>query len=254
MRRYAAALVALGLVSLNARDVAAQDPGEAAAANAVWFTPVGSFAPTSYAKGWDAKGKMALAGEIGILSPSVGDGNTAIGVTGAMKAGAKGIFSATAGYTMTGGTDTDDGFMLGGDYSAALWSNTGGLALNFRGAAGFASVGDASFLSLVGGAPITWSKALGASSSYRAVPQAASQGGVFAVSVMPGFAWGRMSADVPSLGSVSENGTVPMIGLGADLRMANGWSFGAGYNHVVIDDAAKVFSFRVGMPFGGAAR
>ena len=255
MRRIAAGLVVLGLVSLNARDVAAQDPGEAAAAGAVWTTPVGSFAPTSYAKGWDAKGKSAIAGEIGINSPKTGDGATSLGATYAMKAGAKGIFSATAGYIMTGGTDTDDGFMLGGDYQANLWSNTSGLGLNFRGAAGWSSIGDVSNISLVGGVPLTWSKVLGAS-GYRTIPQggASSSGGVFAVTVMPGFAWGKMSADIPTLGSVSENGTVPMVGLGADLRMANGWSFGAGYNHVIIDDANKAFSFRVGMPFGGAAK
>ena len=127
MRRSAAALLFVSLVTLTNRDAAAQPSAQdVAGALGIMGTPAGTFTPVILNSGWDAKGKFGLAGRYGMNSPKVGDANNSIGVTGSMGAGSNAIVSGTLGYTMVGcpsGATCDNGIQVGGDILSSLWSS-----------------------------------------------------------------------------------------------------------------------------------
>jgi hypothetical protein len=251
MRRFTAALLVLGLVSVTTRDAAAQPSDkDIAAAAAIAYTPVGAFTPFALNKGWDANGKFGLAGRYGMLSPKVGDSDNSIGATGSMGVGTNAVVSGTLGYTMVGcpsGTTCENGMLLGADILSSLWSSaTNAMHVKFQGSLGWSSFGDAgSFLSAVVGAPLVW-----VVDQSRAAKGTNGRASLF---LQPGFGWGRMSQDTP-VGSQSESGTRPLISAGGQYVMSSGMGIHVGYTRVIIEDAANVFGLGVTWNFGGAAK
>jgi hypothetical protein len=257
MRRFSAALLVLGLASLNTRDAAAQPSSQdIAAAGAIALTPVGTFAHHVMTKGWDAKGKYGLAGRYGMLSPKTGESNSSIGATGSMGLGMNAIVSGTLGYTLVGcptGATCDNGILVGADVLSSLWNSTGTSAntmhLKLQGSLGYSAFGDGNALSAVVGVPFVWVMHQGGGSGSRAVPQARSSGnGRFSLFASPGFGWGRMDN-----GSANESGTRPIVSAGGEYVTANGMGFHIGYTHIVIEDAAKIFGLGMTFNFGGPA-
>jgi hypothetical protein len=231
MRRFPAALLVLTLVAVNSRDAAAQPTAQdAAAAVALTFTPVGTFTPIMMQR--DAvKGFTTVAGRFGMYSPSAGDGNTSLGASGFFRAGSNALISGTLGYTMVGcpSGDCDNGMLLGADMLSQLWTSAGNtgtnFSLNFHGAAGFSSFGDASFTSLALGAPLSMSmeQASKARLSFH---------------VTPGFGWGRMAVDVSGT-SMSESGTRPMFSLGGAWVAPAGWGVHVGFQQIMIENGGN---------------
>ena len=249
MRRSAAALLFVSLVTLTNRDAAAQPSAQdVAAANAIATTPAGTFTPLILNEGWDASGKFGLAGRYGMMSPKTGESNNSIGVTGSMGAGTNAIVSGTLGYTLVGcptGATCDNGIQLGGDILSSLWSSkTDAMHLKFQGSLGWSSFGDASFLSAVAGIPLVWDLSAGRSAS------SSSTGGRFAIFANPAFGWGRMSFD-GGTATVTENGTRPLVSAGVQYHTAGGMGFHAGYTRVIIEDAGNIFG--VGMTYNVGA-
>jgi hypothetical protein len=254
MRRSAAALLFVSLVTLTNRDAAAQPSAQdVAGANAIAATPAGTFTPVILNSGWDSKGKFGLAGRYGMMSPKTGESSNSIGVTGSMGAGTNAIVSGTLGYTLVGcptGATCDNGIQVGGDVLSSLWSSkTDAMHLKFQGSLGWSSFGDNSFLSGVAGLPFVWE--LSASRSASSAMQASSSGGRFAIFAHPAFGWGRMSmSGGPS--TVSESGTRPLVSAGLQYHTAGGMGFHAGYTRIIIEDAGNIFgvgmTYNVGTP------
>jgi hypothetical protein len=246
MRRFTAALLVLGLVSVTTRDAAAQPSDkDIAAAGAIAATPVGTFTPFVLNKGWDASGKFGLAGRYGMLSPQTGESNNSIGATGSMSLGTNAVVSGTLGYTMVGcaaGDTCENGMLLGADILSSLWSSsTNAMHVKFQGSLGWGSFGDdGSALSAVVGVPLVW-----------VVDQNQASSGRFSIFAQPGFGWGQLSQDTP-VGSQSESGTRPLISAGGQYLMANGMGLHLGYTRVIIEDAANVFGLGVTWNFGAA--
>ena len=250
MRRSAAALLFVSLVTLTNRDAAAQPSAkDVAGANGIMGTPAGTFTPVILNSGWDAKGKFGLAGRYGMNSPKVGDANNSIGVTGSMGAGTNAIVSGTLGYTLVGcpsGATCDNGIQLGGDILSSLWSSkTDAMHLKFQGSLGWSSFGDNSFLSGVASVPFVWE--LNNSRGTSSAMQASSSGGRFSIFASPGYGWGRMAN---SAIDASESGMRPLVAAGLQYNTAGGMGFHAGYTRVFIEDASNIFGVGMTMNVG----
>jgi hypothetical protein len=255
MRRSAAALLFVSLVTLTNREAAAQPSAkDVAAANAIASTPAGTFTPLILNEGWDANGKFGLAGRYGMMSPKTGESNNSLGVTGSMGAGTNAIVSGTLGYTLVGcpsGATCDNGIQLGGDILSSLWSSkTNAMHLKFQGSLGWSSFGDVSTMSAVVGVPLVWDLSAGRSAS-SAMQASSGGGGRFAIFANPAFGWGRMSMDIAGT-STSESGTRPLVSAGLQYNTAGGMGFHAGYTRVIIEDAGNIFgvgmTYNVGTP------
>jgi hypothetical protein len=249
MRRSAAALLFVSLVTLTNRDAAAQPSAkDVVAASAIGNTPAGTFTPLILNSGWDANGKFGLAGRYGMMSPKTGESNNSIGVTGSMGAGTNAIVSGTLGYTLVGcptGATCDNGIQLGGDILSSLWSSkTDAMHVKFQGSLGWSSFGDISMLSAVAGIPLVWE--LNASRSASSAMQSSSSGGRFSIFANPAFGWGRMSNSAGAT-TATENGTRPLVSAGLQYHTAGGMGFHAGYTRVIIEDASNIFG--VGMTY-----
>src|SRR5687767_8295878 len=258
MRRFTAALLVLGLASLNTRDAAAQPSAQdIAAAVAISATPAGAFTPYALNKGWDAKGKYGFAARYGMNSPKTGESDNSIGATGSMGVGTNAIVSGTLGYTLVGcptGATCDNGILLGADVLSSLWSSsTNAMHIKFQGNLGWSTFGDLSALSAVVGVPLVWDLSAGRSAGSNArARQASAASGRFALFAQPGFGWGRLSADVGGV-SNSESGTRPLVSAGGQYTTAGGMGFHVGYSRIFIEDASNIFGVGMTMNFGGAA-
>jgi hypothetical protein len=218
MRRCLAAILVVGLVSLNTRDAAAQPSvKDIAAYTALSLTPVGSHIPVAMPKA------NAFAFRYTHTSPEAGDGTNNLAGSYFMKAGSNALVGGTLGYIMPSCDGCDGVFDAGLGVNSTLWSSTGGANIGLAGDFGWASENDVTFLSAAIGVPLGFS-----------IEQASKS--TVSFFVQPAFGWGRMSADAGS-----ESGTRPIVGAGAAWTSASGWGLHAAFNKVMLEDGANSF-------------
>lgn len=218
MRRCLAAILVAGVVSLTARDAAAQPSvKDIVAYTALSATPVGSHVPVMMPKA------NAVAVRYSHFSAEGSDGTNNIAGSYFMKAGANALVGATLGYIMPADDGEDALFNAGLGVNSTLWSSTAGAGIGLAGDFGWASQDGATFLSLALGVPLSYSMEQASKSSVSFF-------------VQPGFGWGRISGDAGS-----ESGTRPIVGAGAAWSSASGWGLHASFNKVMIEDGGNTF-------------
>jgi hypothetical protein len=218
MRRCLAAILVVGLVSLNTRDAAAQPSlKDVAAYTALSLTPVGSHVPVMMPKA------NAFALRYSRFSAEGTDGTNNLAGSYAMKAGSNALVGATLGYIMPAEDGAESVFNAGLGVNSTLWSSTGGANVGLTGDFGWAKEEDVTFLSAAIGVPLSYSMEQASKSTVSFF-------------VQPGFGWGRVSADPGS-----ESGTRPIVGAGAAWTSAAGWGLHAAFNKVMIEDGGNTF-------------
>ena len=218
MRRCLMAILVVGLVSLSARDAAAQPSvKDVAAYVALQVTPVGAHTPLMMPKA------NAFALRVSQFSPKVGDSDMNLAGSYYMQAGSNALIGGTVGYGMPGCDGCDGYFNAGVDLNSQLWSSTGGAAIGMTGNFGWASREEATALSAAIGVPLSFSKEQTNKSRISAF-------------VQPGFGFGRISE-----AGTSESGTRPIIGAGAAWQAAGGWALHAAFNKIMIEDGGNNF-------------
>ena len=245
MRRGLTALLAIGVLSVTARDAAAQGNGngngnggnaagasaaDLAAYGALVSTPVGALTPLMITPGAKVeKAFNAVTGRYSHFSSDAGNANS-FGASFYHRAGMNAAVSGTLGYATAADCAVDCGTLLvGADLHSTLWnSKSRGTAatksINLQGSLGYGSGTDVKYMSFAVGLPLSFSMARGTGARVSAF-------------VTPGFGWGKVS----QTGAAAESGTRPMIGAGAAWLARGGWGLHASFNKVIVDGGGNAF-------------
>jgi hypothetical protein len=248
MRRGLTALLAIGVLSVTARDAAAQGNGngngngnaaaaseaDMAAYGALVSTPVGALAPLMITPGAKVeKSFNAVTGRYSHFSSDAGNANS-FGASFYHRAGMNAAVSGTLGYATAADCVADCGTLLvGADVHSTLWNSkpnnkSRGTAatksVNLQGSLGYGSGTDVKYMSFAVGVPLSFS-----------MPR--TSGARVSAFVTPGFGWGKVS----QTGAAAESGTRPMIGAGAAWLARGGWGLHASFNKVIVDGGGNAF-------------
>lgn len=238
MRRCLTAILVVGLVSLTAREAAAQPSvKDMVAYAALVSTPVGALSPIVISPGTKGeKNFSSFAARLAHFAPQGGgDGTNNLGASYYLPAGSNAAIGGTVGYIMPSCTGCDGMFIAGADVNSTLWNSTGGASVNLQGSFGWGndSQSDATSLSAALSFPIAISMQQANKSRLSAF-------------VSPGYGWGRVSAS-----GASESGALPMVGVGGAWESAGGWGLHAAFNKVIVSDISGSnfglgFSYKMG--------
>jgi hypothetical protein len=236
MRKFAIVLTSVASIGIAASAQAQVSAGDAAAAAALMFSPVGAMTPvvTSAMLGRIAKG-YSITGQYGHLSDN-GAGFNSFGAAISMPVSGFSL-GGSFGFLSPSGTGTKSNMMLGlnAESNLGAWAlgdgkNANLFTMSARGDFGWANPDN-------GGNSVT---ALSLSAGVPVALVLKSGDMTFAPYVTPGFGWGRLSAT-----GASESGTRFMMGAGLGLSHRNGWGVSAGMQKVFIDQGKSVFGLNV---------
>ncbi len=225
MRRCLTAILVVGLVSLTARDAAAQPSAkDIVAYTALVLTPVGSHSPILISPGMKGeKNFSSFAMRFSHFAPSTGDGTNNLGASYYMPAGSNAAIGGTLGYIMPSCDGCDGVFNAGADVNSTLWNSSSGTSINMQGSFGYAKESDLTALSLAVGFPLALSMTQASKARVTGF-------------ITPGFGWGRLSAS-----GTSESGTRPLVGAGAAWESPGGWGVHAAFQKIIIEDGGNNF-------------